>query len=291
MIKPKTITAVAILALSYQMTTPQIEAETVSSKVIATYEGMSKTNMAIDTYGNTLLVAMKRDDISQKMTFNIVDPESLKLVKEFTVDAIYFEEGGDVKCEMDYLRAFQDNSPGRLYLSQTLFNTDDKWEVAFNIIGGSRIVNEDGEIMGDIMAIDADGYSTFNYYVSRFNNDGEWRPWIAGEHHSEDKGTRFFSFTESNPGSNVQRVELQKAVGFPNPVPAGSDFTISMTSEVPEGTTLTVATIDGAVVYSAELEAGETKAVVPASILSRGSYVYSVISSDDVLASGKILAE
>ena len=129
MSKLKTITATLMLVMFAMLGSVAIpvSAQTLVPNVIATYGGMDDEHIAIDKHGNTLFVAMKSDVIAKNITFQVVDPESLEIVKDFTLGGVYFK---DYPSEvLDYLREYKENSQGMVCLTQTLFNTDDKWEV------------------------------------------------------------------------------------------------------------------------------------------------------------------
>lgn len=282
MIRTKKILTVTAAMLSLlDCTVSPASAQALEPKETFTIDGFNwHGDLGIDSKGNMFFIASKENERS--ITFKLLDMITLSTVKEFEVSYknLYINEYGLRPCTLNSVLNYGKD----ILLSQSIFNDDEKWEFIHRCGQGImlsylyEVVNEDGEIIGRFES------DTEPHYLGRWSENGDWSAYVID-------GDKFYSFVDFTSGANVQRAELQKAVGYPNPVPAGTDFTISMTSEVPAGTTLTVATIDGAVVYSAELEAGNTKAVVPASILSRGMYVYSVVAGDTPFSSGKILAE
>lgn len=293
MIKTKTITTVALLTLVSSGVT-DVLAKTLEPKETVSTEMFYNGDCAIDRYGKQYLVRFYSN--GDNVNFSLLDPETLALVKEFKVSGLTSENEGS---SIVNIRNFAQRNDGdvNLLLTQTLFNTDDKWEFVFSKNDNEWVVvNEAGDNLGSISKSGL--CKDYLYFVPYYNMADEWRARLVcavrdPKNHYEDTpmGLKFFLFTNDGSNVDISHNELQTAVGYPNPVPAGSDFSISMTSEIPEGTTLNVATISGAVVYSTELKAGETKAVVPASVLTPGVYVYSVVAGDTPFASGKILAE
>lgn len=282
MIRTKKILTVTAAMLSLLDSTVSLaSAQALEPKETLTIDGFNwHGSFGIDSKGNMFFIASKENERS--ITFKLLDMITLSTIKEFEVSYknLYINEYGLWPSTLNSVLNYGEN----ILLSQSIFNDDEKWEFIHRCGEGImlsylyEVVNEDGKLIGRFES------DTDPHYLGRWSENGDWSAYVID-------GDKFYSFVDFTSGANVQRAELQKAFGYPNPVPAGTDFTISMTSEVPAGTTLTVAKIDGVVVYSIELKASETKAVVPASVLTPGIYVYSVAAGDTAFATGKILAE
>ena len=259
----------------------------------------AKTGVAVDkqnnyspayvTYqGNTAVVSILNPDLSVK--------------KQFTINNV--GEDGDRKIEGTYAWGdFMNVDPGaEAYVTQGLYNSDDKWEVVIGVEKREMVkdpegyeyettttsyvvVNEDNEEVC-IPAVSSDGGYTelaeYAYINNRFYSVVE----------NEEEGTWvFYTYEAGSSAAPIVSINRSASIAYPNPLPSGRVLTIEFENEAEAGTTVEVYDMRGRRVFSTAVAEGETKAMIPSRRLHSGNYVY-VVSRNGVSAEkGKIIAK
>lgn len=284
----KFVVAAALLSFGFP-----VVAQTLPLKEIATIKSYIK-DLAFDSNGIHQFCEITQDWDAKTVTFNIIDRESLTPIKTFTVNVGNVEniiQWGDEK-EIGILSLEEALTYDfAMAASQTLFNTDDKWEFAVmekreSSPDGScvtwKVMNEDGDVLGYFTE---KGSLYFQHVVL---ND-EFRPRLIECFQNPDI-YNFYSFTDSSQGgSQVQKIALQKATAYPSPLRNGELLNVVLDSALDRDATVEVMNVTGLVLQSVILKAGETKVTVAADRLPVGELIYRVIDGSNPIATGKIL--
>lgn len=122
--------------------------------------------------GETLVVIPESDDSGDETkALNIYDND-FKLIKTIAVGKSL---SGPIYYSSDDLRG----SEGRLYVTQTLFNNDDKFEYLQELENGLNIVSEDGTVLQTITYTNKDTYVRYiinidnKMYIMTLTEDSE----------------------------------------------------------------------------------------------------------------------
>lgn len=286
----KFVVAAALLSFGF----PAV-AQTLPLKEIATFQTPS-FDLAVNSDGIYHFCGITKDWDAKTVTFNIIDRESLLPIKTFTVNVGNLEN--EERITLLSLSEILDYNYD-IVASQTLFNTDDKWEFGVRVKDEHNgfgkhntetwmVMNEDGDILG---YFDQESYIYYQYVVL---ND-KFRPRLLQRF---DEGTypdntciyKFYSFTDgSQGGSRVQKIALQKATAYPSPLRNGELLNVVLDSALERDATVEVMDVTGLVLQSVILNAGETKVTVAADRLPVGELIYRVIDGSNPIATGKIL--
>lgn len=224
------------------------------------------------------------DDLSVKKTFTITggawNNEIILAAMEPETDYVFL--GPDLAAQ----------SP---LLSQTFFNEDEKFEVIRPVFERTgmvqrivkvEIVSEDGSILGeipvDVLCGEANPYiRTFslgntNYIFSHYR-DGDGESYRFYRVISGDAGTVSFS--------RVKNMSV-----YPNPVRRDEVLTINLQeAELTDDSYFEMTDTRGVRVMKKPVEPGMREISVPLHRLSRGQYIYTLVSGSRIAASGKVL--
>lgn len=252
-----------------------------------------------DVY-NVVSEMVNRTDHTADMQYTIFD-ENFNIYDSFTVKGICkFEkrEGNDY-----YSQTTEEASPAVLgydmpdiLLTKGVFSHDNKWCVLVrNRYENQEILtvyNQDSEKVGDIKLDSQNGNVAIPYFVYG-------KPSVAslGKVYLAcglDLPRNYYRTTiYSFDGQNGLRepIKKQNIIAWPNPLPKGSDLTIELGREVPDGTFVTFSDMHGRMIEKAPVSTGSNSIVVSPRSISRGAYIYTVFYGDKTVESGKILAE
>ncbi len=99
--------------------------------------------------------------------------------------------------------------------------------------------------------------------------------------------TGIIDFNSGGAGMTVAASLTAAGRVYPNPLPQGTPLTIEFDNEVEAGALVVI----GRVAYRLRLDDCSDRVVISAGRLGNGSYVYSVISNDELIQSGKVIVE
>lgn len=217
--------------------------------------------------------------------------------KQFTINNIYEPADYDWRTEsreVDCTYLWENTSGyevgSSVYASQTIYNSDDKWEVVIRIMENEEeryiVVNEDNEEvcvpLGESWGEDWDTKSPAPYY------------YINGKFYLVEEGPgeiRFYTYESGSSAAPAISVDRSASMAYPNPLPVGRVLTIEFENEAESGTTVEVYDMRGRRVFSTAVAAGETKALIPSRRLHSGNYVYVVNRNGATAERGKIIAK
>ena len=95
--------------------------------------------------------------------------------------------------------------------------------------------------------------------------------------------TGIIDFNSGGAGMTVAASLTAAGRVYPNPLPQGTPLTIEFDNEVEAGALV--------VITDMRLDDCSDRVVISAGRLGNGSYVYSVISNDELIQSGKVIVE
>lgn len=264
-------------------------AATISPKLVKTISA-SETAAALDKDNQMLPVTIEYQGNNAR--FTVYDANLSNVKKQFILNDVYNgnAKGPEPVYPFELATAYQLNS--NVFLTQTLFNADEKWEVVIRTgdeydysSGKFDVYNEDGLYLGEVPSTN-DLYEGKTESMEYIYLNGEF--FLVGYN---DSAINFYS---CNPAAaSVPSIELGQSTAhaYPNPLPAGHSLTIELASPADEATTVEVYDINGRLITSAKATAGETKVAVPSRRLRNGNFVYTVISNGQTIEQGKIIAK
>ncbi len=262
-------------------------AATIPVKLVKTISA-SETAAALDKNNKMLPVTIEYQGNNAR--FTIYDENLSTVKKQFILNDVYNSNYRDPNpvYPFDLGAPYQLNA--NVYLTQTLFNADEKWEIVirsgdeYYSTSTYEVYNEDGDCLGEVPSInDLDGKNELMEYI-----------YLNGEFYLVGFDDNTINFYSCKPGAaSVPSIELgQSAVrAYPNPLPAGHSLTVELAAPADEATTVEVYDIAGRLITSAKATAGETKVAVPSRRLRNGNYVYTVKSNGQTIEEGKIIAK
>ncbi len=103
--------------------------------------------------------------------------------------------------------------------------------------------------------------------------------------------TGIIDFNSGGAGMTVAASLTAACRVYPNPLPQGTPLTIEFDNEVEAGALVVITDMRGRVAYRLRLDDCSDRVVISAGRLGNGSYVYSVISNDELIQSGKVIVE
>lgn len=280
--------------------------EVLPSTTLFQYEGYQGTwglfELAVDgkEVYNVVSEMVNKTDNTADMQYTIFD-ENFNIYDSFTVKGICkFEkrDGNDY-----YSQTTEEESPVVLgydmpdiLLTKGVFSFDNKWCVLVrNRYKNQEILtvyNQDSENVGDIKLDSQNGNIATPYFV--YGKPSVGKVYLAcGLDFRGESGTYYRTTIYSFEGQNGLRepIKKQNIIAWPNPLPKGSDLTIELGREVPDGTFVTFSDMHGRMIEKAPVQPGSDSIVVSPRSISRGAYIYTVFYGDKTVESGKILAE
>lgn len=186
-----------------------------------------------------------------------------------------------------------------VYLTQSLINKDDKWEV---IVYSSEqktnpnnpddydwetktiVYNEDGEYLGELPLETGKDTNIKYAYIN-----GEFYLVVANWDNNRNT-IKLYSCSAIAAGSSVVMMEAGSRA-YPNPLPSGHALTVELDSPADNATVVEIYDIYGRMVVSVPARKGETKIEVPARRLRNGNFVYVVKANGEKVDQGKIIAK
>lgn len=274
-----------------------VAAETTVPKEAMTIKA-DQTGIAVDKQNNYSPAYVTYQGTTAVVS--ILNPD-LSVKKQFTINNV--GEDSDRRLEGTYAWGdFMNVDPGaEAYVTQGLYNSDDKWEVVISMQKSEMVKDPDG--------YEYEIYKT-SYVVVNEDNEEVCVPAVSSGSYTELAeyayiNNRFYSVTENDedgslifytyePGSSAApaiSVDRSASMAYPNPLPAGRVLTIEFENEAESGTTVEVYDMRGRRVFSTAVAAGETKAMIPSRRLHSGNYVYVVNRNGATAERGKIIVK
>lgn len=257
------------------------------------------TGVAIDKSGNAMPCYYVVNGNSA--TFRILD-ENLAVAKEFTLKDVFFKDSDNNKYKRpnigSTLGSFTKwDGDNNVILTQNVFDDDDKWEVAIEIEENYKelpyvIKNEDGVTLGSFDPREHGAGSIGLRYLFLGNKGyvtykNEWDAAIPEKQYM----TGIIDFNSGGAGMTVAASLTAAGRVYPNPLPQGTPLTIEFDNEVEAGALVVITDMRGRVAYRLRLDDCSDRVVISAGRLGNGTYLYSVISNDELIQSGKVIVE
>lgn len=215
----------------------------------------SDNSVAISIFGN------KGFDIEKTICIPF-DPEDIR-------DFGLYNNSGLNNCEV--------------WLTQNLFNTDDKWEYMIYDYETEtmKVYNEDSEYLGSIQnGLNLDAIFIIGENACFFGYD------------DYDDGDLLCSFTsKGNSMKEIKLDESKSVITYPNPIRSSENFIIELNSPLPENGKLKIMNTSGRVIFSKNVTAGENIIIVPSIRLRKGMYVYVIESRGNIIGTDKIIVD
>ena len=202
-------------------------------------------------------------------TISILSLNSFTIEKTFTVP---FDKYDIVELGIDN---------GELWITQNMFNNDDKWEfIVWQNDGENQAVyNEDGECLGIIANYEIENV-IINGSVACFGGYGEG-----------DYEWAYLQFKGSEAGVRTLSLQTQSAVAYPNPVKQNNKFTVDFMSPLSIDGKMKIYDTSGRTVYRKSVKAGESSVNVPSVRLKKGLYFYVIEKGGTILVSDKLIVD
>lgn len=147
------------------------------------------------------------------------------------------------------------------------------------------VVDEDGNNLGNFPRRLSNGSDYEDIVLSEFTHGVPYMIYYNGE----QEYYAFYTFT-GKTGIEPTMVSSFKSA-YPNPLPAGETFNVSLPRAADDATFFCVTDMKGRQVCRRKVAPGETTYSLTGSRFSRGHYVYTVIYGDGTTASGRLMAE
>lgn len=206
-----------------------------------------------------------------KTTVSILNLNSFTVQKSFTVP---FDWDDVVALGVD---------DGELWLTQNMFNNDDKWEfIVWQNDGENQAVyNEDGVCLGVIA----------NYTLEYVVRNGTAACFAGYVLDSDDSEFAFLQFNGNGAGVKSISLQQQGSVAYPNPVKQNSKFTVEFSSPLNMDGKLKIYDTSGRKVYRKNVKAGDSSVSIPSVTLRKGLYFYVVEKGGNILLSDKLIVD
>ena len=181
-------------------------------------------------------------------------------------------------------------------ISRNFFVKNDKWCVVIC----NRKKKDDGCYDYKLSLVDMEGNLVANVPSELYDSWGnlgnvflidfyQGTPFMICEDEKASSVKRMYTFTGKS-GIEVAEVSSFKSA-YPNPLPAGEVFNVSLPQPADDATFFCVTDMKGRQVCRRKVAPGETTYSLTGSRFSRGHYVYTVIYGDGTTASGRLMAE
>lgn len=212
--------------------------------------------------------------------------------KQFTLKNVLSTYGEYYKIYDFEISSF-DTYPD-VIVSRNFFMKNDKWCVVIRHDQENTqiysVIDEDGNMLGEFPDELPDGSGFVGIYLSEISHG---IPYMMYNYENyEDYDNEFdaiYTFT-GKAGIEPTMVSSFKSA-YPNPLPAGEAFNVSLPQPADDATFFCVTDMKGRQVCRRKVAPGETTYSLTGSRFSRGHYVYTVIYGDGTTASGRLMAE
>lgn len=216
--------------------------------------------------------------------------KQLTVEKQFTIknttndwneDSYYFLEDFNVD-------SFDLNND--IVVSRNFLVKNDKWcvVVSHDVDDNTSnyfVFDEDGNNLGNFPRSLPNGSSVSDIIFSEFTHGVPYMTYYS----ADEQHKAFYTFTGKS-GIEPTMVSSFKSA-YPNPLPAGQTFNVSLPQAADDATFFCVTDMKGRQICRKKVAAGETTYRLTGSRFSHGHYVYTVIYGDGTTASGRLMAE
>lgn len=208
------------------------------------------------------------NDTYERIRVTLLD-ENLNSIKVFNAP-----EGYSIAAIYD-IREYDASS---LYLTQYLFNSDDKYEIIYYNTSTKEayVADEDGNVLL-ILPSDIMGYSSFDVYV-------------IGSKKYIGNNSKLYRIDAESEGVPALTKVADLPVAYPNPVAHGEAFKISNLKDA-AGATVTVNALNGELVKAFSCDADTREASIDTTGMVAGVYIYTVTRNGRAITSGKLIIE
>ena len=205
--------------------------------------------------------------------------------RQFTIkNALRNNTGGNTGYIKElYIESF-DTEP--VMLTRNFFVKNDKWCAVVSLSEAYYLIDEDGNNLGTLPDELFSNEQLGDIYLSGFDKGTPF--WGVGDGF-KDIYYNMYTFT-GKAGIEPTLVSSFKSA-YPNPLPAGEAFNVSLPQPADDATFFCVTDMKGRQVCRRKVTAGETTYSLTGSRFSHGHYVYTVIYGDGTTASGRLMAE
>lgn len=206
-----------------------------------------------------------------------------------------------ISDDRDYAVIYEEDIP----FTQTFFNDDEKlefirakvklksndYEASF-YMDGIEVVSEDGTVLaeiespyGQLHVSNGQDLVKYGMLYTLVLGDNRYLIWM----HEPTYDQRVLTFYRISTNSNKLVLEkTTQSVVYPNPVKQSQPLTISI-DENSNASHVIISDISGREVSRQPLERGNSEISVSTNRLSQGQYIYTIVSDDKPLDSGKII--
>lgn len=210
--------------------------------------------------------------------------------KQFTLKNVLSTYGQYYKIYDFEIRSF-DTYPD-VIVSRNFFIKNDKWCVVIRHDQENTeiysVIDEDGNMLGEFPDELPDGSVSVGICLSEISHGIPYM-WYCYEKEYDNEFEAIYSFS-GKTGIEPTMVSSFKSA-YPNPLPAGQTFNVSLPQPADDATFFCVTDIKGRQVCRRKVAPGETTYSLTGSRFSHGHYVYTVIYGDGTTASGRLMAE
>lgn len=175
-----------------------------------------------------------------------------------------------------------------IYAVKGFFGTDNDWYIVVNYSKSDSdydeylVYNSSGTL---VCRINSQTYVGDSATLKLYYNTGVEYVALRGG------GKLVFLLFKRQDGVQSMKLAQNAVSAYPNPLGKGKELTVTLGSAAVEGTVVAVTDLNGVSVYRKRIEAGATSVSIPSARLRSGNYIYTVISPDSALVSGKLIVE
>lgn len=189
-----------------------------------------------------------------------------------------------------------------LFVTQTLFNDDDKYEYVrskFKAVAaenggteyatvGFEVVQDDGTVVLSIDYEESEDYDTW-WFIVKLNGEMYWFT-VQSYYHRGRYSYCIYKIDKT--ASSVKKVKTLSGIKIaPRVVGKSHPVNIAFSHEAGEGTTVVVTALDGKVVAKRNVDAGETSIDISTARMTSGLYNFTVFSKGKVVENGKVIVK